>query len=71
MRSLVWTFPELLDVWSVMRTEMVQLGESDLNADQPPKMVPNIFKCKNLAVLGRKFEGTDWFGRQALHWQGL
>ena len=40
VRSLVRTFLELLDVWSVMRTEMVQLGESDLNADQPPKNGP-------------------------------
>ena len=40
VRSVVRTFLGLLHVCSVMRTEMVQIGKSDLNADLAAKNHP-------------------------------
>ena len=40
VRSVVRTFLGLLDICSVMRTEMVQIGKWDLNADRTAKNHP-------------------------------
>ena len=54
VRSFVRTFLELVDVWSVMRTETVQKSRSDPNADRNRRK-SSVHKCQILAVL----DGSD------------